>query len=632
MSQLWSRAAPVVLIGLCAPLLAVVPPAAAATTTEVTYFTADDDGDGKAGLYKRVGGAVALVEAESSDARLLSASGDGSRITYLSGPGAGHRGGTVVRDAGGRLIRVIGGGGGTVALNPGGTAIAFDVQWSEDAGTITFVYRADVATARQSHIEGTQDRGRLLGFADATHVLFATDKALVSIPLLGGTRTMVVGSAGLTPLSPASGAALSPDGTKIAFTVRGADAANPTAVVVASLSRSGETWTLGPRTTLATGGDNRSPTWTRDGTGIVYVHRDTPTGSGDLVTVPAAGGTAVRLSTPGNETSVAVVQVDDAGPGATTSRSALLQGSVAEPRWQLPAGADISGVILTRKLGSTVQKKVTVLAPLTSYVDAGLVVGQTYTYTAQPFDRSGNFGPGSVRTVTAMRVAPRAPDPTTNTERYQHWFPVTFADAAPGGARFTVDYRLVPSTVWQHWVLDQPGRVRTFGLSDPDPGVEPTDTSFGDTFQLQVTGTDGHGNVTPTVTTERVVVPHDNSSAVFSPGTGEGLRADRYHGDVQTLFASGHAATITLTGDRFQVIGERLPNGGRFVVYARTATGSWTRLSPTMDTYAATRQVRKVLYTHWSSTSQKRTYQVRWVPGPSATRKVVAIDAFAARR
>jgi hypothetical protein len=596
----------------------VAPPmsaATAATSTEVTYFTADTDGDGTFGVYKRIGATVTSVqpEADGTAYHPVSASADGTRVSA----------GGVVRDAGGAVVATTA----PVVMGPEGSKGAREEVYEDEAGHYTSVYWLDVATGRSQFLFYAQNHGDLVGFADDSHVLLDTKRA---VPLSGRPMTIVIGPGAETLTTAYGNSSLSPSGDRIALAHRTASSILPVEIVVMPISVSGDVVTLGAPTPVAVGGFNVSPTWTQDGLSIRYVHRDSAQGSGDIYTVPATGGSAVATPTPADEGAVAVAEIDDTAPGAATTAPAVLQGTTTEVRWTNPPDADLSGVIVTRKQGNTEQKTAYVLAPLSGYVDTGLTLGQTYTYVLQPVDRSGNSGPTTARTVTTMRVDPWAPDPVSNTQSQAANFPVRFATSAPPGARFTVDYRVLPDTVWRHWVVDAPGTQRGFG--EFDPGAEPTEAREGKTYEFHVTGTDGHGNVTPTETSARIAVPYNDSVAIYYPGTGHGSRPDRWYFDVSTLFASKQTATITLTGDRFQVIGERLPNGGRFAVYGKTGGGSWVRLGGTVDTYASSRQPRKVLFSYWFSAPITVTYQVRWVPGPTSTRKVVALDAFAIRR
>jgi Tol biopolymer transport system component len=120
-------------------------------------------------------------------------------------------------------------------------------------------------------------------YPDGSSIAFTSERSdppgVWKTPRLGGAATMVVGAA--------EAPAISPDGTRIAFTR--SDARGLRRIAVAPLSDTGAARVL---TTDRDGlWDHRTPAWSPDGRTICY------SGQRDLWVVPAAGGPAARFTT-----------------------------------------------------------------------------------------------------------------------------------------------------------------------------------------------------------------------------------------------------------------------------------------------------------------------------------------------
>ncbi|MCW2600443.1 MAG: N-acetylmuramoyl-L-alanine amidase family 2 [Frankiales bacterium] len=606
------------------------------TGSPVLVYVADTQGDGNHGLYSRTSASAAATPlvppSATRDISEARTSADGSRIVTVEDDYATSHEQIVVRDVSGRLVRVV--EDITVpdsqfvfapTLSPDGS----EVVWSRvsfpggfDAAPVVSLRTAPVAAGAARTIAGGSDLVDA-SYLDATTLIAETTAgSAVTLPAAGGVTTGVAGGP-----SRASGFTVSPDGSQIAWssdTTPDAASASTADIQIAPFtlapdpSTSQLTATFGAPTTLATDLSNTGPAWSADGTSVTFVKNDGNGGLGDIYTVPTAGGTpVVDPTTPNDEIGVASGAVDTVAPAPATTNPFTLRGTGATLSWTLPGDADLSGVTITRTLAGAAPKSIQVPAPLTSYADTGLVLGKTYAYSIATVDRSGNTGTPVVRNLTALTAGATFANPTSAT-RTTPPFRVTFATGDPSSTLFTVDYR-VNGGVFKSWVANQAGLSRPFGAASP--GAAATTSTPGNSYAFRVTARDAYGNSTAPAVSGSAVVPYDQTKAVFSKAAGTVRSGDRWLGSVMVLKAAGATAKVTLLGNRFQVIGERCTTCGAFDVYS----GS-TRIG-SIDTRAASRQVRAVLFTYTWKSLANRTLTIR--ARGTATRPSVILDGFA---
>ena len=607
--------------------LPLAAPAHATTPTETQFFISDKvaDANGDYGLYRRAtptGAATLLVgDTATTDVTELTGSHDGSRFievenTYNSS-GDPVRTRVVVYDVGGRRVTVLQDLDANAYFQ---TTPALD--WGGGTATWTVINgTTGAATQYQTNVGSGVPAARRSGVVGAVFVTSTTQ--IFQSATTGAWDYDNNGTVVAVPAIPsaASDVALSPDGSTLAWSL--STSSTTSSIQVAPLSFPSGVITVGSATTVATGNDNYSPSFSQDNLSVNFVKYNGT--SGALYTTPANGsgttGTAVDSTSVGDVDGQAIGTTDDGtAPGAPTANPAILKGSSATVAWVLAGDGDQSGVIIARKLGSTVQKAVYVPSPATSYVDTGLTVGATYTYDIQTVDRSGNLSTAATRQLSALQALPTFADPTSTTSAKTS-FPVSFGPSSSG--RFTVDYLVAGTTTWHRWVTNTAGKTRVFG-SAATTGVNATTSTAGTNYVFRVMIVDSYGNSTPTVSSGRAVVPFDQTKATLSGGTDISTTA-AYLGKYRRQSATTNYAKVTLVGNRLQVIGLRCSSCGSFDVFE----GS-TRIATISSYTTGTTVYRAVLFTKTYSSVGTHTWIIR--PKATSGHPYVMLDAFAARR
>ena len=188
-------------------------------------------------------------------------------------------------------------------------------------------------------------------------------------------------------------------------------------------------------------------------------------------------------------------------------------------------------------------------------------------------------------------------------------------------------YRRLPTTSFSLW------RATTSPVASFGSGGSPVVVKPGDVVEFRGYAQDHYGNRTAPVTgARRAVVPFNQTKATFTTSVASVRSSSRWLGDLRVLSRRGQVATVTVSGNRLQIIGDRRADGGRFDVYARSSSGSYTRVAAGVSTYGSATRVRQVLYTRSLTTATSHTFQLRWVPGTTTARRNVALDGFAVRR
>jgi hypothetical protein len=210
-----------------------------------------------------------------------------------------------------------------------------------------------------------------------------------------------------------------------------------------------------------------------------------------------------------------------------------------------------------------------------SYQDSGLTVGATYTYELAAVDRSGNAGPAVTRQLTAIQPFTTFPDPTST----GYFRTPAFRVGLPAQGTKRVDVRTNGTGPLVTWVTTTASSA-VFSAA-----------RAGYSYGFLVTVTDGFGNSSAPTGGGTAVVPYDQTRATYSGAVLTQRSSDRYLGSATLLRAAGAAMRMTVNGSRLQVVGERCASCGVMDVYVdgRRVAG--------VDTRAAARQVRQVLYT-----------------------------------
>ena len=636
------------LAGSLLPLLPVAAHAADSPKTEIRLVLEDRNGDGTYSVYRREANGMEFAVVEELATRSLhdlDVTPDGSRFVavedQLDANGALLRERLVVRDVSGFPVRTVADVAASdqtqavdePTISPDGLNVVYARVAFPANGAPQFTLRqADVAT-------GADD---LIGTNLAAPVYVGPDLLLArsADPSMPGdfygwrsytisTRSsyLIAGQTAQAIPTDADQVRRSPDGTKLVWSLdttgSAADAPYTADIQVAPVGGDGRRGLgVGSAVTVATGQANESPSWSRDGSTLFFTRYDGASGAGDVWSVPA-DGSSPAAATPGLDSlEVQTGAIDTVGSDPIPSVQPItLNGTAATLRWILPTDSDLSGTIISRyPLYNGTMKQIYVPAPLTSFVDSGLVLGDTYRYVFQSEDRSGYGGDGPTQWLTAAQALPAVQDPTSRTTTRAP-FPVRFATAAAASVKYTVDYS-INGGGYRRWVSNVAGVQRTFG-SAATTGVAATVSTPGTTYRFRVSAADAYGNTTAQVLSGKSVVPFDQTRATLSGGTNV-ARGDSWFGTLRTLSAPAHYARIAVTGDRFQVLGERCPSCGVVDIYDGA-----TRIA-SVDTRASARQPRAVLYTRLWSTVGNHTITLK--PRGTAGRPSVVLDGFAVRR
>jgi hypothetical protein len=615
----------------CALTLPFAAPARATAPAERIWTIVDSDGDGSYGL-NATNPTSKVDESLTSEVTDLSSSADGTRVIYSRQSDSGQT--IVVRDMSGRYVR-------TVSSLPS-TSTSFDIQpvlspdgktavWTRiTMGASSFSFSVlKVAVASGSPTTLVANRG-VLAFLDNGTLLTQsmTNGTYAATTLTGSTETV----SGNLPTG-ADQFMVSPLGDKIAWyedTTPDASDVSTGDVKVASLTDNGGSWTVGSATTLSGALDNEQPAFSRDGLSLRWVQYDGNVGPGDVISRPvdASAPAAPLGTTADDELDVAVTAApsdDVTAPGAATATPFTLNGTTPVIRWTPPADADLSGVLITRRLHGSATKQIDRLyvpAPLASYTDKNLVLGQTYDYTLETVDRAGKIGPAVSRSLTAIKPGPVFGVPTS-AKSTKTTFPVAFAAGALSTTKLWVDFVPAGGTTWQHWVNGVTGPIRTFGVAGTT-GVASTTATAGQSYGFHVKAQDAYGNTSAFVNgTDKAVVPYDQTKASLYGGTTV-ASTSAYLGSYRRLTTSSQYAKVTLVGNRLQVVGWKCSGCGSFAIYDGA-----TKVA-TVSTYSASTIARTVLYTRSYSASGTHTFTIK--PVGTAGHPAVLLDGFAMRR
>jgi hypothetical protein len=625
---------------LALPLVAT-PAAAVTPVSEVQLLIKYAGSATSPGIYSRVGdGTPSLLVAPIADTNLdaLTTSADGSRFAYVQEKAAITK--IVVRDISGRLVRPVDVSYAPYdfqsvdqpALSPDGNTLVwtrFDHSGSGPTTTLTTsLRRLDLGSGVQTELSNSLVGAVFLTPTTLVAVRAGTGIHLQTIPLAGGAVQDVVGSPGDGPFDVAvSHAAPSGDTGSLRLAWNRFVTGQPSAeLVVAIGTLTHGALTISEPVPMGPAG-RRAPAFSADDSALSFIQSDEG-GWGDVFSVPSAGGTVTQTtSTPtDDEQEIATAGLGDAiAPGAAAIQPFTLAGTSATIRWTNPTDADLSGVIVERYFGidtGPMQKSVFVAAPASAVTDTGLTLGTSYTYRVTTVDRRGLLAESSpTRSLTSAGVSVSFTDPTSTGSAGGPFY-VTFGPAAGPTIRYSATYRPTTTGSYSPWMTNAAGSARVFGRP-ASSGVAATTVTPGSTYQFRASAVDSFGNKTGTTTSGSAVVPWDQTKATLFGGRNLS-QAEDYFGTVRVLNAAGHYAKIAITGNRFQIIGQRCATCGVFDVFE----GS-TRIA-TVDSRAASTQFRVVLFTRTYPTVVARTVTIK--ARGTAGRPNVVLDGFAVRR
>jgi len=313
------------------------------------------------------------------------------------------------------------------------------------------------------------------------------------------------------------------------------------------------------------------------------------------------GAASVLTDTAGSaEWNVTVSPADLTAPAAVTFDSFFLNGTSVTVRWSA-SDADYSHVTLHRT--DTTAGTPTVDIPNVfgaSYVDKNLIVGHTYTYTADTFDGAGNqTGPAGEHAVTATKAALIvSPSPTSTVQRGLP-FRVTWGVAGqPAGTTYDVMYAVKGGTKWAlgstfHWITGTTATSAAFTKGTP-----------GQTYYFRATVHDTHGNAS-TSPWRGVNVPLDQRAGVFSSGWTTISNTSAYWlGTIAATSLNGATFTISPTSKSVSLIGTKCGACGKFAVYI---DGHYRG---TVSTVASSLKYRQILWTATYAAIGKHTIKV----------------------
>jgi hypothetical protein len=598
----------------------------AVVVTPIQFYTAIKSGDAYPSLWNRA--TNTRVSTLGANVIEMRSSRDGSRFVtveaWLNSAGNQQQS-VVVYDVSGRRVAIPQSVPSDTsdllfpALSPDGTKVVWNRGDHAAPGATLLV--KDLLTGTVTNL-GTMTQPTFL--TPTTLLVRDADQKPYTLPITGGTPT---------PLASlpdwAIQVTVSPDGTRIAWEDEYYGTPETSEIAVAKLSTSGGI-TVGTPKLTAVGQHNFGPAFSRDGAKVYWVHTDGAGGAGTIYRLTAtwdSNGNPTGVSNVGiDSTSLGNVRFQAFGEKATatslplpTTKPATLGGTAARVYWTNPVDSRVSQIQVKRYLGSstTPQKTAYVPVPGTSYLDTGLTVGSTYTYTFASVDRSGNVGTSVSRKLTAAGAAPSAADPTSRTTTRAP-FPVRFGNAL-SNVLWSVDYRVNSGATWTSWVTKRAGTVRTFG-SAATPVVAATSSVTGQTYAFRSRAFDGFGNSTALVYSARTVVPRDQSGATLYGGTTvSDSRA--WYGSYRRMAATSNYTRITLTGNRLQVVGWKCSGCGSFSVWDN---GSYLG---TFSTSASSTLARVVVLTKTYTSNATHTFTIK-----PYSAKPVLLDGFAMRR
>jgi hypothetical protein len=303
---------------------------------------------------------------------------------------------------------------------------------------------------------------------------------------------------------------------------------------------------------------------------------------------------------------------DTTAPSAVTLLPVTLNGTSNVVRWTTP-DVDYSHITLHRTDTTTTTSTDITGVFGTSYVDKGLTVGDTYSYTASTFDGAGNQAASDSNAIVATATyAPAIVAVTPTSTVYSSLpFRVTWGHSGqPAGTTYDVDYAVKTGSTWTltapiNWLSGTTAAYATFTKGVP-----------GQTYYFRAIVHDTHGNSSST-SWHGVNVPLDQKSGSISSGWVALTSGKYWLGSIDST-AKNHASfSIAPTAKSVSIIGTKCSTCGKFAVYV---DGHYRA---TVSAASSTSKLRQVLYTVTNTTISSHRVTLIAVLG---THQVLQID------
>jgi hypothetical protein len=490
------------------------------------------------------------------------------------------------------------------AVSPDGdTAV-----WVTDSGTGTSLRALRASGGSPSDVPGSQ----------GLHAPLVLDDQLRLLALDGQGDLVVLDPSGTThpsasPDDEISRIGLSNDHTKLVYVDL-----DGTRLSVADFSLAADgTPVVGTATVLSTSYDSPgSPHFSFDGGTVLWaqqVGRHT-----HAFTVPTSGGSPVdRTSNDQADVREPLGMSFDTGtaPGPLTPAPAVLLGTSAVLHFTLPADDDLSGVSVSGTSPATQGVYRFVPAPSATFVDSSLAVGETYSYTLTPVDRSGHPAATKLHvTLTATGSSATFFDPTSRGSTSE-----VFRVGFPTSPTYNVSYRVNGTGPFVRWVTDGTATSLVFGR---DAG---TTSTAGSSYAFRVQGFDAHGNATPVTNAGTAVVPYDQNALTFVGSTASTGSTVAFKTTERVMRAGSHAS-ITVVGNRLQVLGSTCPTCGALAVFVDSGESPGGGLA---RGYSSTRHDKVVLFTSYLAPGP---HTISLFTRADGGRSDMIIDGLAVRR
>ncbi|MDQ1682486.1 MAG: hypothetical protein QOH99_1027, partial [Frankiaceae bacterium] len=549
-------------VGIVAAVTPLSVPASvgfAAATDATIIYTVDTNGDHADGLAKAFAdgsGRVILAESAGSHYDEVEAAPVGEAIAYTKY--VGNAIGLYVDNRELTAPRLL------YAAHLVGNSfrVPYHPSFSPDGRTVLFMVSEfdasdDVAA---THLETVPASGGpstvLAGSVNLFDASFdPTDPTRISASRWDGDGAAVLGRLSgstltVTAVPGTSGtdfARISPDGQHVVFTHPGID------LTIAKLDGTVDGTVTDMTATY--------PVW-QDATTVLFTMVPAGLQTADIFrfSLGAAAPTQVTV-TPDDESALATPRAVNPAPTAPTAVTVLLNGSQPALSWVPPIDGDVTSFVVRRAVGTTPPATSADGVPVANVGRSGVTdtvpPGEVYSYSVFAVDSALQVSPAASITMQALTPTTISAPAAAWTSSVSPRIPVTWGAGAPAGTRFRLSYGVgLKPTVWHTWIPSTTTRSAVFG----------TRTTPGAVYTLRVVVLDPYGHATPAAST-RVLVPRDQTAATFDRRWSQVHGTPYWLGGVTTTTIAGASVSLTFTGSRLQVLGDKCPQCGSFRVY-----------------------------------------------------------------
>lgn len=222
-------------------------------------------------------------------------------------------------------------------------------------------------------------------------------------------------------------------------------------------------------------------------------------------------------------------------------------------------------------------------------VVTGLTSGTTYDLYVFAIDSSGNpsTSPSAVHAITPYPTPVVTPIGTVSSVSATAVFPLTWTGTAPSyqvkvGEKVRTPSGWSSSPIYRTITESTTAKTRNFW------GTQ------GHSYSFQVRGLDGLGNISAVPGATWADVPFNDTSSRLGWSSGWTYvksAISRWFGDYKYALTAGRVMSLTADTERFQIVGDKCASCGKFQVFIDGV------LKTTVDTYAASTQTRRILWT-----------------------------------